>query len=118
MNHKKEDLWVRSLTLIHEFERYIHDHPRFADRIPYGAQVVLLPTYDDELRRYNFQNAEMNREKGQPVIFVEIDELLPARSRIRRLKIKTEASSRNVPSRRQRKRTVSTPILHYDKSSL
>lgn len=107
MNHKKEDLWIRSLTLIHEFERYIHDHPNFADRIPYGAQVVLLPTYDDDLRRYNFQNAELNREKGQPVIFVEIDELRPARSRIRRLKMKTEASSMVARSKRQRKRIVS-----------
>jgi len=108
MNHKNDDLWLRSLTLIHEFERYIHDHPRFADRIPYGAQVVLLPTYDEELRQYNFQNAEMNREKGRPVVFIEIDELRPARSRIRRLKIKTAESSLVAPRRRKRKRAVPT----------
>jgi len=46
MKAKTNELWGQSLDLGHEFGRYVLEHPRFAERIPYDAQVVLLPTYD------------------------------------------------------------------------
>lgn len=73
---------LRSLTLIHEFEQYIVEHPRFAEKIPYGAQVVLLPAYDQELREYNLRNARINAEPERPVVHIEISTLRPRRSLI------------------------------------
>jgi hypothetical protein len=93
-----------SLELIHEFEQYILEHPRFAERIPYGAQVVLLPTYDKELREYNLRNSQINPEPGRPVVHIEIDRLRPRRSQIVKPRLKTikEVSTNGKPSRRKK----------------
>jgi hypothetical protein len=99
MKVKKNELWRESLALIHEFERYIHEHPRFAERIPYGAEVVLLPTYDKELREYNLRNSQINVEPGRPVVHIEIERLRPRRSQIVKPRLKTlkEASTKGKP---------------------
>jgi hypothetical protein len=95
---------LRSLDLIHEFEQYIIEHPRFAERIPYGAQVVLLPTYDKELRNYNLRNAQINAEPGRPVVHIEIDRLRPRRSQIVKPRLKTlkEAPTNGKTARHQK----------------
>ncbi len=95
---------LRSLDLIHEFEQYIIEHPRFAERIPYGAQVVLLPTYDKGLREYNLRNAKINAEPGRPVVHIEFDRLRPRRSQIVKPRLKTlkEASTNGKPSRHKK----------------
>ncbi len=85
---KKNELGQRSLDLGLEFSRYVLEHPRFAERIPYGAQVVLLPAHDKELREYNLRNAAINREPGRPIVHIEIDRLRPQRSQIIKPKLK------------------------------
>ena len=62
-----------------EFSKYIFEHPEWDDEIPKGAQVVLLPEYDKELSDYYLMIAEKQREKGQPVVYVRIEELLAPR---------------------------------------
>ncbi len=104
MKAQKNELWQESLALIHEFERYIHEHPSFAERIPYGAEVVLLPTYDKELREYNLRNSKINAESGRPVVHIEIDRLRPRRSQIVKPRMKTlkEAATNGKPSRQKK----------------
>jgi hypothetical protein len=99
---------LRSLDLIHEFEQYIIEHPRFAERIPYGAQVVLLPTYDKELRAYNLHNAQINAEPGRPVVHIEIDRLRLRRSLIIGPKMKIDKNSLSNNGRQRRKRATAT----------
>jgi hypothetical protein len=99
---------LRSLALIHEFEQYILDHPRFAERIPYGAQVVLLPTYDKKLREYNLRNARINAEPNRPVVHIEIDRLRPRRSLIVRPRLKIDKSSLSHNGRQQRKKAIAS----------
>ncbi len=62
-----------------EFSKYIFEHSELEDKIPKGAQVVLLPEYDKELSSYNLMIAEKQREKGQPVVYVRIENLLAPR---------------------------------------
>jgi len=102
---KQEDwLWQRSLTLIHEFDRYVLEHPRFAEKIPYGAEVVLLPNYDDELRKYNLRNSQINREPDRPLVYIEINRIRPRRSLIVRPKLKVvEPLSSNRSGKRRKK---------------
>jgi len=97
---------LQSLDLIHEFEQYIIEHPRFAEKIPYGAQVVLLPTYDRELREYNLRNAKINAEPGRPVVHIEIDRLRPRRSLIVGPKMKTAKSWLSNNGRPRRKSSL------------
>ena len=67
------------MILSTEFSKYIFEHPEWDDEIPKGAQVVLLPEYDKELSDYYLMIAEKQREKGQPVVYVRIEELLAPR---------------------------------------
>jgi hypothetical protein len=108
MKTKMDELWFRALTLSQEFDRYVLEHPGFAERIPFGAEVVLLPTYDKELREYNLRNGAINNEPGRPIIHIEIDRLRPQRSQIikPRLKIVKEISVDGKPKRRKKTELV------------
>ncbi len=98
------ELSQRSLDLCIEFSRYVLEHPRFAEKIPYGAQVVLLPSYDKELRAYNLRNAKINAEPERPVVHIEISELRPRRSLIvkPRMKVPKKSSANGKQSARNK----------------
>ncbi len=75
----EKEVIEKNMTLSIEFSKYIFEHPELEDRIPKGAQVVLLPEYDKELSAYNLMIAEKQREEGQPVVYVRIKKLLAPR---------------------------------------
>lgn len=75
---KETKLVEKNLELSFEFTRYLLAHPELEERIPKGAQVVLLPDYDEELKRFNLRNSQRQREKGQPVVYVRIKRLAPS----------------------------------------
>ena len=74
-----------------EFTRYLVEHPEFAERIPDGAQVVLLDHQDPEYSRQAIDLARQVRRTDdvpdRPVIYIEVTEMLPVRSRMRGLQI-------------------------------
>jgi len=104
MKTKWDAMSLRSLNLIHEFEQYIIEHPRFAEKIPYDAQVVLLPSYDKALRQYNLRNAAINNEPGRSIVYIEINRLRPRRSLIVKPKLKnaTKFPVNGKPQRRKK----------------
>ena len=69
----------KNISLSIEFSKYIFEHPELEDKIPKGAQVVLLPDYDKQLSEYNLMIAEKQHEEGQPVVYVRIKKLLAPR---------------------------------------
>ena len=72
---KQSKLVEKNLELSFEFARYLLAHPEVEKQIPRGAQVVVLPEYDEELKRFNLRNSKRHREKGQPVVYVRIKKL-------------------------------------------
>ncbi len=72
----------RHALLIQEFNQYLFDHPEFLEQIPQGAVIVLQLKGDEEYNRWSRRVARKTREKGQPLAFVEIQKLAPARSRL------------------------------------
>jgi len=76
---KDANLVEKNLELSFEFTRYLLDHPELEEQIPKGAQVILLPDYDEELKRFNLRNAQRQREKDQSVIYVRIKKLAVGR---------------------------------------
>lgn len=68
--------------LVTEFDRYVIEHPEFAAEIPPNAQVVLQVEGDDEYNGWSRHLAEKQREEGQPVIYVKVKGLKPAKSRL------------------------------------
>ena len=65
-----------------EFDRYVIEHPEFAVKIPPNAQIVLQVEGDEEYNEWSRQPAEKQREKGQPVIYIKVKGLKPAKSRL------------------------------------
>lgn len=82
----EEEIMAKNITLSLEFSLYVMEHPEFGEQIPKDARVVLLPKGDPELCRINREAAERAKaiedEPHRPVVFIEIEQLLPARSRL------------------------------------
>jgi len=68
--------------LITEFDRYVVEHPKFAAKIPRNAQVVLQVEGDEQYNAWSRRLAERQRESRQPVVYVHVRGLRPARSRL------------------------------------
>ena len=79
--------------LLGEFDRYVLEHPAFAERIPDGAEVVLQlrgqPRFNAWVRRL----AVGNHEKGRRMVLVTVERLRPARSRLVSPRLKTIAAA-------------------------
>ncbi len=76
------ELFIKNQTLSHEFSLFLLEHPEMAERIPKGALVVLLPKNDPELCHENMNLAQLHREPDQPIVYVHIEKIKPARSRL------------------------------------
>lgn len=79
----ENEIFIKNLILSTEFDRYILEHPDFAEKIPLNAQVVLLPEDDQELCKINIEIAERQCEEGQQVVYVHIGEIAPQISRLK-----------------------------------
>src|SRR5512145_2669117 len=96
----RDEAFAKNLALTFEFDRYLIDHPRFAEKIPFDALVVLLPKYDRRLREYNLKISKKNRQVGRAVIYVQIEGLKPSKSRLLRPRISTPANGASTRSRK------------------
>lgn len=83
---------VRELAA--EFTRYLVEHPELGDMIPADAQVVLLDRSDpaySELAIRNAQQAKVTDDvSARPLVYAEVQEMAPVRSRVRKLAIHEE----------------------------
>lgn len=77
--------------LVKEFDRYIIEHPKFADEIPDNALVVMQLEGDEEFKDWDKETAQIAAEKDTPIVYVTITELKPVRSRIEKLKLEMVA---------------------------
>jgi len=66
------------------FTRYLTTHPRFSGKIPEGAEVILLDSRDKGYTRFMLKNAPKGKVN---VVFVDVGELAPIQSRLRKPKI-------------------------------
>ena len=62
----------RNLELHAEWLRYLVAHPEAMDRIPEGAQVIILPTDDPALARENTKILTAAQHEGVPVVVVRL----------------------------------------------
>ena len=76
----------KNIVFVREFDRYILEHPEFADKIPQNALVVMQIAGDEEFNNWARQTAQSAAEK-QPIVYVKITELKPVRSRIEKLEL-------------------------------
>lgn len=77
----------KNIVFVKEFDRYILEHPEFAEKIPQNALVVMQIAGDEEFNNWARQTAKNAVEKHQPIVYVTITEVKPVRSRIEKLKM-------------------------------
>jgi hypothetical protein len=72
-----KEFFDKSLTLSFEFSRYLIAHPEIDEQIPKGALVVLLLESEPEFNERAIELAQDQRETGQQVVIVRVQQLLP-----------------------------------------
>ena len=75
-----------------EFALYFVEHPAFADRIPFGAEVVLQLRGQTRFNAWVRRLQRENHEAGRPVVIVTVDGFRPAHSRLLRPRLKRIAA--------------------------
>ena len=82
---------AKSKELFIEFTRYVIEHPDFATLIPQDAQVVLLdhkdPTYSLQAIKAAQQAKQTDDEVNRPVVYIEVREMAPIQSRLRKVEV-------------------------------
>lgn len=53
--NKEKEMIERNIELSAEFSRYLFEHPEVETKIPIDAEIVLLPEFDKELKKFNLQ---------------------------------------------------------------
>jgi len=81
----------KNTELIKEFNRYIREHPKFADSIPNDAVVIMQLEGDEEFNVWSRRLAESRVGEGRPIVYIKIKGLAPLRSRIRDLELEQVA---------------------------
>lgn len=77
----------KNTDLIKEFNRYIREHPGFAEAIPKGAIVTMQLEGDDDFNAWSRRLAESQQEEGQPITYIRIKRIRPIRSRIEEISL-------------------------------
>ena len=54
----------KNAELVTEFDRYVREHPQFADGIPEGAVVAMLVEGDENFNQWSQEGAKRQAEKG------------------------------------------------------
>jgi len=81
----------KNTMLVKEFDRYILEHPEFAEQLPNNALVVMQIEGDEGFNIWARETAQQVAEKDTPVVYVTITEFKPVRSRIEKLKLELAA---------------------------
>ena len=81
----------KNTELIKEFDRYVREHPEFADDIPNNAVVVMQLEGNAKFNEWSRKLAKTHASNSQPIVYVRIRKLKPLRSRIEKLELKRVA---------------------------
>jgi hypothetical protein len=76
MNIDKEMI-ERNIEISAEFSRYLFEHPELEEKLPIGAEVILLPEFDRELKEYNLKLGKIIESEQGEVVYVAIRNMRP-----------------------------------------
>ncbi len=62
----------RNHELFALFMKHVLDNPALTRRIPKGAEVIFLPSNDQELHQANEKLGRTLKRKGTPVVYIRI----------------------------------------------
>lgn len=73
---KREEQFRKNNELFELFMQRVLETPEFTESIPEGAEIIFLPTSDQELYRENLKLGEARKNEGHKVVYIKI-ELVP-----------------------------------------
>ena len=62
----------RNIEISAEFSRYLFEHPELEEKLPVGAEVILLPEFDKELKEYNLRLGKNIESEDGKVVYIAI----------------------------------------------
>ena len=74
---KEKEMIERNIELSAEFSRYLFEHPELEEKIPIGAEIVLLPEFDKELKEYNLGLGRNIESEDGKVAYIAIKSMRP-----------------------------------------
>lgn len=90
-NEKAHGYREKNSLLVQEFDRYIFEHPEFADKLPDNALLIMQIVGDEEFNAWARQMGAKCAEEDNSVVYVMITHLKPLRSRIESMEIEMVA---------------------------
>ncbi|MDZ7698133.1 MAG: DUF5647 family protein [Deltaproteobacteria bacterium] len=75
--NKEKEMIERNIEISAEFSRYLFEHPDLEQKLPVGAEVILLPEFDRELKEYNLKLGKAIESEQREVIYVTIKNMRP-----------------------------------------
>lgn len=77
MMNKEKEMIERNIEISAEFSRYLFEHPELEEKLPVGAEVILLPEFDKELKEYNLRLGKNIESEDGKVVYITIKNMRP-----------------------------------------
>jgi hypothetical protein len=77
MSKREKEMLERNIELSAEFSKYLFDHPDLEESIPSDAEIILLPEFDSDLKRFNLELGKNLESVGDKVVYVRIEKIRP-----------------------------------------
>ena len=88
--NKERVMIERNIELSAEFSRFLFEHPEMEGKVPVEAEVILLPEFDQELKKFNLQLGKNIEAEGGKVVYISIKEIRPkVLSRIDKIEVES-----------------------------
>ncbi|MEW6740296.1 MAG: DUF5647 family protein [Nitrospirota bacterium] len=86
--NKEKEMIDKNIELSAEFSRYLFEHPEIETMIPVGAEIILLPEFDSELKEFNLKLGKTIEAEGGRVVYIMIKSIRPKTlSRIEKIEL-------------------------------
>lgn len=73
----EKEMIKRNIELSVEFSRYLFEHPELEEEIPLGAEIVILPEFDNQLKDFNLELGRELESSGERVAYIKIAKFRP-----------------------------------------
>ncbi|NHZ72672.1 MAG: hypothetical protein GWP17_06285 [Aquificales bacterium] len=71
-----QDVVKRNLQLVRELMQYLYQNPHLLQSLPDDFELVVLPEDDPEIRLFNLELLDAQKETGKPIVFARIQTAL------------------------------------------
>ncbi len=96
MSNRESEMIEKNIELSTEFSRYLFDHPDLDEMISPNSEIILLPEFDDELKKFNLELGKKLESTGIKVAYIKLERLRPKMlSRIEGVTFDMEATGTN-----------------------